>query len=124
MSDEPDLGRRVVNDDDVVDNVHGDWRVYARALAEAGRVAEAEAVIMQHVDHIGAYAAIAQMHAARKHRLIAAGDTAGAAAAHEAARDWIYRYAGSATSGGEGIALSAERDQFLQQLGDSPLAAS
>ena len=38
----------------------------------------------------------------------------------ERAIHWLYVYAGSATSGGEGAALSRERDIRLRQLGRLP----
>ena len=60
--------------------------------------------------------ATAQLHRERMLRLQEAGDLAGARAAFEKASDWICSYAGFATSGGEGAALSLERDEFLASL--------
>ncbi|HYW31067.1 MAG TPA: hypothetical protein VE869_06120 [Gemmatimonas sp.] len=50
-------------------------------------------------------------------RLRDAGDVAGAAEAKRQAISWWYAYAGSATSGGEGAALSYERDKHIAALG-------
>jgi hypothetical protein len=49
-------------------------------------------------------------------RLLKAGDGPGALAAFKKASAHIFIYASQATSGGEGTALSAERDQFRKQL--------
>ena len=38
--------------------------------------------------------------------------------ARKQAIDWIYFYAGQATSGGEGVWFSAERDRFLAEIGE------
>ena len=45
-----------------------------------------------------------------------AGDEPRAAAAFKQAVDWMATYAGWATSGGEGAALSVERDDFYAAL--------
>lgn len=101
-----------------------DWLTHARALEAAGRVDEAERAIIENIDHIGALSSVAHMHAARMYRLAAEGDREGANAAYEAARSWMVRYAASATSGGEGMALSEERDAFLRQLGGPPFPST
>lgn len=92
------------------------WWRRARALERAGRLEEAEEAITSSVPRIGASASVAQLYADRMARLAAAGDHEGAAAAYEKARGWIAFYAGSATSGGEGAALSQERDELLASL--------
>jgi hypothetical protein len=84
----------------------------ARLLEAEGRLAEAEAVINDCVPHIGATASVAQLYALRMSRLLAAGDRIGALEAFRAAVRWISYYASQATSGGEGAALSRERDRF------------
>ena len=47
-------------------------------------------------------------------------DPAKAREARKQAADWAWTYASYATSGGEGAALSYERDQFLTSLGPEP----
>lgn len=94
-----------------------EWWRRAQALEMDGALAEAEQTIIAAVPHIGAFASVAHLYAERMRRLAAAGDTTGAAAAREKAVDWIHSYAGLATSGGEGAALSLERDDFLAELG-------
>lgn len=88
----------------------------ACALEQAGRLQEAEQVLLQGIDHQGALLTVAQLHLERHLRLRRAGDGAGAAQAAEAATRWAHAYAASATSGGEGLALSRERDALLARL--------
>ena len=66
--------------------------------------------------HIGAAASIAEMYARRMRAFQRAGDETRAVAAFKQAVDWMGTYAGWATSGGEGAALSHERDQFRTAL--------
>jgi len=104
-----------------------EWWRRARALEAAGRLEEAERAITGAVDHIGASASVAELYAQRMQRLAEQGDAAGAAAAGDKAEQWIRSYASQATSGGEGAALSLERDEFLARIGrpaeDPPAAA-
>ena len=97
-----------------------EWWRQAQALELEGRLEEAERAITEAVDHVGAYASVAELYAQRMRRLAAAGDEAGALAAGDKAEEWIRAYAGSATSGGEGAALSLERDEFLAEIGRPP----
>ncbi|HEX5817317.1 MAG TPA: hypothetical protein VFY20_00465 [Gemmatimonadales bacterium] len=97
-----------------------DWWQRARALEALGRLEEAEAAITDAVPHIGAPASVATLHAERMRRLQAAGDVEGAREARRRAEQWITYYASLATSGGEGLALSRERDAFLAALGREP----
>ncbi|MFO1077303.1 MAG: hypothetical protein U1E73_06205 [Planctomycetota bacterium] len=104
---------------------HGpEWWRRARDLEAAGEVAAAETLIRDSVQHIGCAASIAELHRLGMHRMLAAGDRAAAAAAFRRASDAIGSYASMATSGGEGAALSLERDRFRDQLraefGDDP----
>jgi hypothetical protein len=92
------------------------WAVRAYELEAHGRFDEAEQLINDSVPHIGAAASIAGMYAERMRRLRAEGDIEGAADARARAEKWIRYYASQATSGGEGVALSRERDQFLAAL--------
>jgi len=93
------------------------WWQQARALEREGRFEEAERAITDAVNHLGAYASVAELYAQRMRRLMEAGDDAGALEARTRAADWIRAYAGLATSGGEGAALSLERDAFLTEIG-------
>ena len=93
-----------------------DWWRAALALEEAGRCEEAERAIREAVPHIGAAASIAEMYARRMRVLQRAGDEPRAIEAFKNAVDWMGTYAGWATSGGEGEALSRERDDFRAAL--------
>ena len=92
------------------------WWHLSRRLEAEGRFEEAENAIRDGVDHIGAAASVAQMYAERMVRLKQAGDMAGALNAFKEADGWITFYASMATSGGEGAALSYERDRFRTDL--------
>lgn len=80
------------------------------------RLEEAERQIRQAVQHIGAASSIAEMYAQRMRAFQRAGNEPRAVAAFKLAIDWMGTYAGWATSGGEGAALSYERDQFHAAL--------
>lgn len=60
--------------------------------------------------------ATADMYRLRKLRLKAAGDDRGALDAFKKSSWFIFHYASLATSGGEGAALSDERDHFRARL--------
>lgn len=92
------------------------WRA-AQALEAAGHLEEAELAIRAAVPHLGGLIQIAELYRLRMLRLREAGDAAGAREAHRRAVNWAGFYAASATSGGEGTALSAERDAFIAALG-------
>ena len=72
---------------------------------------------MTAVDHIGAYSSVANLYEERYARLARAGRHDAAMDARERAIHWLHMYASSATSGGEGAALSLERDQRIAELG-------
>ena len=93
-----------------------DWWRKALALEAAGKDTEAEQAIRQAVPHVGAASSIAEMYARRMRMFQRAGDEPRAIAAFKKAVDWMGTYAGWATSGGEGAALSYERDQFHAAL--------
>lgn len=95
------------------------WHRRASELERAGQIEEAEQLIRESVPHIAFAAVTAELHADRMRRLRAAGDHEGAARALADAQRWITFYASLATSGGEGVALSAERDRFLAALPDA-----
>jgi hypothetical protein len=93
------------------------WWREAVLLERQDRLDEAESVIVAALDHLGRHASLASLYEGRMHRLRDAGDAAGAEAARLKAIDWWYSYAAGATSGGEGAALSYERDQHVAALG-------
>ncbi|MGV3707789.1 MAG: hypothetical protein ACO1Q7_03040 [Gemmatimonas sp.] len=88
----------------------------------------AEKALMAEIQHIGAAGSIAEMYAQRMRAFQEAGNEPRAVAAFTRAVDWMYNYASMATSGGEGAALSYERDQFVaglvKELGFDPRKAS
>ena len=94
-----------------------EWWRDAVLLERAGRVEEAEQVILRALDHIGVYASLATLHEERRARLLSMGNLEEATTAKARAIHWWYTYAGSATSGGEGAALSRERDERIAALG-------
>ncbi len=100
------------------------WWLEAQAQMDAGRAEEAENTIRQAVQHIGAAASIAELYAQRMRAFQCAGDEPRAIEAFNKAVDWMGTYASWATSGGEGAALSLERDQFhvalVQEFGYDP----
>lgn len=93
-----------------------DWLRKAYALEREGSLEAAERVIADAIPHLSFAYATAEMYQARMLRLMQGGDDAGALAAFRKARQFIFFYAAQATSGGEGVALSAERDTFLRDL--------
>lgn len=92
------------------------WAHEARRLEDAGEVAAAEEMIKKSVNHNGYAASIAEMHARRMRAFQRAGDEPRAVEAFKKAVDWMRGYASSATSGGEGAALSQEADDFQESL--------
>lgn len=94
-----------------------EWAVRAYALEADNRLDEAEQVMRDGCRVLGVLLSIAEMYRKRMQRLAAAGDSAGAAAARERAVHFAHQYAGGATSGGEGVALSRQRDRFFAELG-------
>jgi hypothetical protein len=102
--------------DDVSASEPSWWREAVR-FELADRLEEAEQTILKALDHIGVYSQIALLYELRYARLRAANRTEEAKAAKKRAIEWLYTYASSATSGGEGTALSNERDQRIRALG-------
>ncbi len=94
-----------------------DWWRQAVLLERADRVDEAEQVIQRALDHLGVYSSLAWLHEQRMARLSAEGRDEDARIAKARAIQWLNAYAGSATSGGEGAALSLERDKRIAALG-------
>jgi hypothetical protein len=100
------------------------WWQRALALESEDRMSEAEQLIQDAIPNLYAAASVAELYAQRLLRLRQAGDLDGARQAFRDAERWIHYYASQATSGGEGLALSRERDAFLQgltaALGEAP----
>jgi len=100
------------------------WWQEAQELEAQGKFAEAERTILDAVPDLHAAMMVAELYSRRMQRLKSAGDESGAGEAFGNAEHWIYFFASQATSGGEGLALSRERDAFLRELvsalGDDP----
>jgi hypothetical protein len=92
------------------------WWVEAEALARAGDMESAERKILTSIDHLGAYASVANLWEEEMLRRLDRGDRDGAIVAYRKSADAMWNYAAGATSGGEGAALSRERDQHLAHL--------
>lgn len=69
----------------------------------------AERVILRAESSIGAWSQVAHLYELRPKRKLDEGDLPGARDAFDRADEALAQYAASATSGGEGVALSAER---------------
>jgi hypothetical protein len=92
------------------------WRAAAQTTTGPDRLEAVEKEMRAAIDHIGVAASIAEIYAERMRAFQRAGNEARAIAAFKLAVEWMGSYAGSATSGGEGAALSYERDQFRKAL--------
>ncbi|MBC8089358.1 MAG: hypothetical protein H7Z40_19005 [Phycisphaerae bacterium] len=103
------------------------WWRDARSTAGPDHLEEAEQVMRAEIDHIGVAASIAEMYAQRMRAFQAEGNEPRAIAAFKLADQWMATYAGWATSGGEGAALSLERDEFhdalVKEFGYDPTVA-
>ncbi|HMP84218.1 MAG TPA: hypothetical protein PKA41_16085 [Verrucomicrobiota bacterium] len=92
------------------------WARIAQSTDGPDRLEDVEKEMLRSIDHIGVAASIAEIYAQRMRAFQRAGNEARAIAAFKLAVDWMGSYAASATSGGEGAALSYERDQFREAL--------
>lgn len=92
------------------------WARAAQDLNGPDKLEAVEKEMQQAFQHIGAAASIAEMYAQRMRAFQRAGNELRAIAAFKLAVDWMGTYASWATSGGEGAALSYERDQFHASL--------
>jgi hypothetical protein len=105
-----------------------DRRRLEREIEGPDRLEELEQQILRDTQHIGGAASIAEVYAQRMRAFQRAGDEARAVAAFKLATQWMWTYASQATSGGEGEALSHERDQFhaalVREFGYDPTANS
>ena len=88
----------------------------AQSMDGPDQLTAVEEAMRKKIDHIGVAASIAEMYAKRMRAFQRAGNEPRAIAAFKLAVDWMATYAGWATSGGEGEALSYERDQFRAAL--------
>jgi hypothetical protein len=92
------------------------WYRKAAALEAQNRLEEAEKTIHDECQDIGFAQATAELYLQRMIRLQKNGDEPGALEAFKKSSGFIRFYASLATSGGEGVALSAERDEFRRRL--------
>lgn len=92
------------------------WYQKAVALELENRLEEAEKAIHSGCQDIGFAQATAELYFQRMLRLQKSGDETGALEAFKKSSSFIRFYASLATSGGEGMALSAERDEFRRRL--------
>lgn len=103
-----------------------EWWRKARSMEGPDRLEAKEEQIQREAQHIGAAASIAEMYAQRMRAFQRAGNEPRAMAAFKLAAQWIWTYASWATSGGEGEALSLERDRFhaalVREFGYDPTA--
>lgn len=97
------------------------WWTRALALEAENRMTEAEQLLKESIPHLSFAAQISDLYAHRMNRLMHLGDVPGAVQARADAINWIHFYASQATSGGEGAALSVERDAVLAALKAVPL---
>ena len=97
------------------------WLVRGRALERAGEFKEMEQLLKDSIPYQAFAIEIASLYRERWQRLKSEGDEAGAKDARQRSADWAWFYASQATSGGEGAALSWERNRFLKTLGPEPL---
>jgi len=93
-----------------------EWLRQAGNAEGPDRIEVLEQQIQRDAQHIGAAASIAEMYAQRMRIFQRAGNEPRAVAAFKLAAKWMWTYASQATSGGEGEALSRERDQFHAAL--------
>lgn len=92
------------------------WRRAAQATEGPDRLVDVENEMRQSIDHIGVAGSIAEIYAERMRAFQRAGNEPRAIAAFKLAVEWMGIYASSATSGGEGAALSYEYDRFRTSL--------
>ena len=92
------------------------WARAAQSTDGPDRLEAVEKEMLAAIDHIGVAGSIAEIYAERMRAFQRAGNKPRAVAAFKLAMQWMYSYASSATSGGEGAALSYECDQFRAAL--------
>ncbi len=92
------------------------WARAAQSTDGPDRLEAVEKEMLAAINHIGVAGSIAEIYAERMRAFQRAGNEPRAVAAFKLAMQWMYSYASSATSGGEGAALSYECDQFREAL--------
>ncbi len=92
------------------------WARAAQSTDGPDRLEGVEKEMLAAINHIGVAGSIAEIYAERMRVFQRAGNETRAMAAFKLAVDWMDNYASWATSGGEGAALSYERDQFRKAL--------
>ena len=95
---------------------HSSWSRAAQDINGPDQLKDVEEAMRKAIAHIGVAASIAEMYAQRMRMFQRAGNKPRAIAAFRLALDWMGTYASWATSGGEGVALSYERDRFHAAL--------
>ena len=92
------------------------WDRAANSTDGPDQLKDVEEEMRKAFPHIGAASSIAYIYAQRMRAFQRAGNEPRAIAAFKLAVEWMETYAGWATSGGEGAALSYESDQFHAAL--------
>lgn len=92
------------------------WDAVANSTDGPDRLEEIEKEMRAAIPYIGVAASIAELYAQRMRAFQCAGNQPRAIVAFKLAMEWMNTYASWATSGGEGAALSHERDQFHAHL--------
>lgn len=92
------------------------WARAAQGTDGPDRLEAVEKEMLAAINHIGVAGSIAEIYAERMRAFQRAGNEPRAVAAFKLAVNWMDNYASWATSGGEGAALSYERDQFQAAL--------
>lgn len=93
-----------------------EWWIKARKLEAEDKLDAAEAMIRDGVPNLYFAHATANLYRLRMLRKKVGGDAASALEAFNKSENFIWFMASLATSGGEGAALSYERDKFMTQL--------
>lgn len=106
--------RRVQNADLQV--ISAEWMYQQRFLAEIEPIKAEELSLLDSINHLGVFASLAELWRKRTATLAKAGRQKEAIAAFHRGAMWAWRYAAGATSGGEGAALSLERDKLIVEL--------
>lgn len=96
------------------------WWARVKRLREVGKLEEAIRVAERDGDRAEVLLVQADLHIERMRLAQAAGDIRTAREAWQSASKCAHAYAASATSGGEGLARSQDRDRLLAQLGPEP----
>lgn len=92
------------------------WWNKARELERRDELDAMERYLKDAIPYQAFALEIAEVYRERMLRFRAANDRARADQAWQKATDWAYFYASQVTSGGEGTAMSVERDAFLRTL--------